>query len=379
MQKSSVAKYGLAVVLRRQLLPARCRSPGTSSPGPARSRRRPARRAAPPPAGRRCRCARSSTRSARRCRRRWPCRRSGRSACVPFLTVSANIVRSVPPPGNCGAKICWKRYGVAAPCVDAAPRAGVEGRGIDDVRVERVERDVRDPERRPALLAVPDLGERLAAVGRLVDAGLVRAGLEPSRAAVADHVREAANGQRRADEDVVACRVGSITIELMPRPRNASLPGVAHGYVALLDARVVELLPVIAAVGRLVDADAGLAAGRAAVALTGAEVERVVLLVARDRASSVPTEFWSSSSGLDLLPLGIRRVRRCRSARRRRRRLRPRRGSCVRAAVRVGDERRDAAGRDVRRSGEGGHARLDRSLPRPVQLPLADRCRGRRP
>ncbi len=28
--------------------------------------------------------------------------------------------------------------------------------------------------------------------------------------------------------------VGSMTIALMPRPRNASWPGVAHVYVALL-------------------------------------------------------------------------------------------------------------------------------------------------
>ena len=33
----------------------------------------------------------------------------------PALTVSANIVRSVPPPGYCGAKICRKSYGVADP------------------------------------------------------------------------------------------------------------------------------------------------------------------------------------------------------------------------------------------------------------------------
>ena len=27
---------------------------------------------------------------------------------------------------------------------------------------------------------------------------------------------------------------GSMTIALIPRPRNASLPGLTHGYVALL-------------------------------------------------------------------------------------------------------------------------------------------------
>src|SRR5262245_31265826 len=87
--------------------------------------------------------------------------------------------------------------GGARTCV-TPPRARVEGRRVDDVQVQRVDADVRDA-KAVRVVPVPDLGEGLAAVERLVEAGLVRAGLEASRAAVADGVREAANGLRRTD------------------------------------------------------------------------------------------------------------------------------------------------------------------------------------
>ena len=101
----------------------------------------------------------------------------------------------------------------------APPHAGIKASDIDDARVERVEADVGDAERqaRVGLGAIPDLGEGRSAVCGLVEARLVRTGLEAGRAAVADHVREAAHRQRRADEEVL--RVGRIDDDLVdPAP-----------------------------------------------------------------------------------------------------------------------------------------------------------------
>jgi hypothetical protein len=64
----------------------------------------------------------------------------------------------------------------------APPRTSVERGRVDDVRIQRIETDVGDAEAADNA-AVPDLGERRAAVERLVEAGLVRAGLEASRTA----------------------------------------------------------------------------------------------------------------------------------------------------------------------------------------------------
>ena len=177
---------------------------------------------------------------------------------------------------------------------------------------------------------------------------------------------------------------GSTTIPLMPRPRNASLPGVDAGVGRVADALVGELLPVVAAVRRLVDADASLTAGRAAVALAGAEVERVVLLVGRiqhELTDRVLVEIlW-----VDLLPhrIGASDVVRPPDA--------AARGAgpdaaLVRRTVGVGDERHRPARRDVGRTAEGQHAGLDGVLLRAVALPLvplvrcgAAPCAGARP
>src|SRR5436190_915580 len=232
-----------------------------------------------------------------------------------------------------------------APC-DARPQSGIEAGRVDDVGVQRVEREIGDPEGDPTvwLRAVPDLGERRAAVVRLIDTGLVRSGLEAARAAVADHVREAANPESRADEQVARVprvdhdRVDAAAEERVDPGRCARVRRGAH-------ARVLQLLPVLAAVGRLVDADAGLAAGRAAVRLAGAEVERVVLAVlAPGRERQRPNRVLVEIVRAHLLP---RRVRGDRVVRV------PDAAACdsgpqlalLRAAVRVGDERRHAARR----------------------------------
>ena len=147
-----------------------------------------------------------------------------------------------------------------------APHSGVERRDVDDVEVERVEPDVGDAER-TRVVPVPDFGERSTAIGRLVEARGIRARLEPRLATVADHVRESTDSLRRPDEDVIRVArvdddgVDSAAKEGVVVRHHARIGGVA-------DALVVELRPGFAAVRRLVDADAGLAAGGAAVALT---------------------------------------------------------------------------------------------------------------
>ncbi|TME21518.1 MAG: hypothetical protein E6I75_30985 [Chloroflexi bacterium] len=71
------------------------------------------------------------------------------------------------------------------------PQTGVEAGDVHDALVAGVDADVGDAERqaRVGLGAIPDLGECLTAVGGLVEARLIRTGLEAGRAAVADHVR----------------------------------------------------------------------------------------------------------------------------------------------------------------------------------------------
>src|SRR5207253_10225024 len=98
-----------------------------------------------------------------------------------------------------------------------------------------------------------DLGERVTAVGRFVYPNGVCARLEPLRLGRSDpdRVREAANGDRRADEEVV--RVSGIDGDLVdPAPQE----GVArvHAVVGrVADTGVRQLRPRVASVGSLVD------------------------------------------------------------------------------------------------------------------------------
>ena len=194
-------------------------------------------------------------------------------------------------------------------CV-APPHARVERGSIDDVEVERVEPDVGDAERQGAgvrLRSVPDLGERLATVGRLVEAWLIGARLEPRRAAVADHVRKPANSQRRPHEDVI--RVARVDDN---RSDAAAKEGIVARHRARIggvaDALAVELRPVLAVVGRLVDAHAGLASGRAAVGLTCAQIERTSCLVGRIERQR-PDRGLIKVARMELLPVWIARQR----------------------------------------------------------------------
>src|SRR5207248_153247 len=145
------------------------------------------------------------------------------------------------------------------------------------------------------------------------------------------------------------------------------LPRVDARVDRIADAGVMELRPVLPAVGGLVDPDARLAAGGAAVRLAGAEVERVVVVarVEHERPDRVLVEIL----GAQLLPDGIR----CQRV------LRPPDAAAgdsgpepapAGRAVRIRHEPRDAARGRVLRSGERGDARLDRVRARPVELPL---------
>ena len=164
--------------------------------------------------------------------------------------------------------------------------------------------------------------------------------------------------------------LGSTTIELIPRPRNGVVARNRAGIRRVADARVAELRPVVALVGRLVDADAGLAAGGAAVGLARAEVERPVLRVGRverQRPDRVLRHLGVVTR--DLVPVGIRRERVVAA---------PDAAACdadpelalLRGAVRIGHEHRHAARGRVRRAGEGDHSRLGRVRLRAVELPL---------
>ena len=95
---------------------------------------------------------------------------------------------------------------------------------------------------------------------RLIDARLVRARLEPLRlAGCADHVRETANAESRADEDVTRVpRVDRDRVD--PAAEKSIHSGACTRVRPVADTGVAELRPVVAGVGRLVDADARLAA-----------------------------------------------------------------------------------------------------------------------
>ncbi len=166
----------------------------------------------------------------------------------------------------------------------------------------------------------------------------------------------------------------------MPRPRKASWPGLTQTYVALLDAPALQVLPALAAVVGAVDADAGLAARRAAIRLARPEVERGVLSVGRieregaDRVlielvrpellprrigrQSVVGRPDAASGGSD--PDAADVVVLLRSA----------------TAVRRHHERGRPARRVVRRAGECEHAGLGAVHERAVLLPLAPLCPG---
>src|SRR5262249_34679919 len=221
------------------------------------------------------------------------------------------------------------------------------------------------------LRAVPHLGEGVPAVGRLVQAGLVRAGLGAAGTAGADHVRQTANGLGRPDEDVVGvARVDDDAVD--PTAEERVLAGGRTVVRRVVDAGVGELRPLIAAIRRLVDADAGLTAGRAAVALAGPEVQRLALRVGGIEGENADGRLVEIAD-LHLLP------------------VRRRGGGVVSApdaaaggagpdgavlavalATAVGrhDERGDAARCVVRRAREGGHAGLGCVLRRPDLLPL---------
>ena len=253
------------------------------------------------------------------------------------------------------------------------PQARVERRGVDDAGVERVESDVGDAERqwtRIRLGAVPDLGERGAAVGRLVESGLVRPGLEPRRPAIADDVRQAANAERGSHEDVV--RIARVDDDRIDAAAKEGILARVHARIgAIVDAGITELRPGAAAVGRLVNADSRLATRRAAIALARAEIDGVALRVGRierERADRVLVDLIR----LDLRPVRTSGERVLRPPDAATRNARPDAAAvrCAGAAGGRDEERGHPARRAVRRPGEGCDARLGRIRLRPEQLPF---------
>ena len=159
----------------------------------------------------------------------------------------------------------------------ATPETLVERRRVHGLRIERVERCV--PHSKGRAVSVPDLGERVPAIGRFVQPDRVCSGREPLRLArQTDYMREPADAEcgrsvdmvrvRRVDEDLA----DAAPEEGIRTRRDARVRSVVHASVG-------ELRPVVAAVGSLVYTDARLAAGAAAIGLAGTEVERVAARV----------------------------------------------------------------------------------------------------
>ena len=180
--------------------------------------------------------------------------------------------------------------------VRRAPHAaGVRAR-VDDVRVVRIERDTADAARRArgrsrgidrdvavglVRRAVVEERPRAAAVGRLVEAPLRRA--RNQRHGALGRRRDASGGPRGRGVDRV--RVARLHGDRPDRPADEGVGG--------------QLRPVVAAVRRLVEADAR-GCDRRRVRLAGADVERAALAIVRverDRADRVQLELLG-----DVLP-----------------------------------------------------------------------------
>src|SRR5207249_5211856 len=133
---------------------------------------------------------------------------------------------------------------------------------------------------------VPDLGERVAAVSRLVYPNGVCARLEALRLGRSDpdRVREPAHAQRGADEEVL--RVGGIDGDLVDPAPQEGVARVRAGVGRVVDTGIGQLRPRVATVRGLVDTDAGFTPRGTAVSLACADVERVPARVVGIRSES---------------------------------------------------------------------------------------------
>ena len=198
------------------------------------------------------------------------------------------------------------------PAVSRAPDASRVRSCVEGVRVRRVDLDVTHAARCARRRVVRDRGDVRAAVRRARRAGMdhrprgpaVRRAVEaPLRrprdqrpvladAAVAAHGRVSADREGRAGIDRV--RIAGLDPD---RPDTASVERRA----------AVRARPVVAAVGRLVEADACDTTAAARVALTGSDPERVrarIVRVDRDRPGRVDPE-----APAQVLPVRVRRQR----------------------------------------------------------------------
>jgi len=104
----------------------------------------------------------------------------------------------------------------------ASPHSRVEGGGVDDVEVEWVKPDIGDAER-ARVVPVPDLGERRTP---LVDSYRPGA-FAPGSSRVVPPLPITCESPRTPCADPTKMCLpsrGSMTIELIPRPRKASFP-----------------------------------------------------------------------------------------------------------------------------------------------------------
>ncbi len=205
---------------------------------------------------------------------------------VAFVNVHARLTVRQRGHGDRGARLDHRRVDRRLDLrprrtgVRRAPDAACVRRRVHDVRVGRIEHDVPDSARRadPGVCefgrvagAVGDVGRavvderpRGAAVGRLVQAPLGDARNGPGHAGAADGRHPA---QRRRGPHVDGVRVARLD-----RHRADALPR---------ELGLAEQRPRVAAVDRLVEADARHATGTADVRLAGTDVDGVLVRVVR--------------------------------------------------------------------------------------------------
>ena len=246
-----------------------------------------------------------------------------------------------------------------------APETLVERRRVHRLRIERVEHCV--PHSKGRAVSVPNLGERVPAIGRFVQADRVCAGREPLRLTrQTDRMRHPADAECGRSVDVVCVRrVDKDLADAAPEEgvstrRDTRVRSVAHAGVG-------ELRPVVAAVRGLVDTDARLAAGAAAIGLAGTEVERVaarVVGISGQRADRVLRD-----PAREVCPARVR----CESV------VRPPNATAgganpetavTRHARRRDDENWTTGCGCIGLTGEREHAGLDSVLQGPVRLPV---------
>src|SRR4029077_20463697 len=182
---------------------------------------------------------------------------------------------------------------------------------------------------------------------------------------------EPTHRERRNDKKVL--RLGRVVGYLVDTASQEGVARVRTGVGGVADTGVGELCPSVAAVRGFVYTDARLASGRAAVALTRAEVKRVpagVVRIGDERADRVLREIGSQKRPRRIGGKGVVRPPDAASG-----------ATYPKAAIagntgRRDDQRRVAARRRGRGPGERQHTGLNRVLNWPVRPPVVVVPRG---